>query len=639
VFAQPLYVSGVTITTGWAAGTVHNVVYVATSHDSLYALDGQTGYVLWKSSFISPEAGITPLTDADYQGFSFTDELGILGTPVIDPSSQTIYLVAVTKEMRAGVAHYVQTLHALDLGNGGERTGRPALIADTSVDNPAVLEALDYDNVVYHFYAGPSVAGTGAGGVDGQITFNALRQLQRPALALVNGTVYIAWASLDDIPPYHGWVLGYDASSLQLKAVLNTTPNGYAGGIWQSGGALAADAQGNLYVETGNGLFDGQLDDAGNVDPSTLDANGFPINADYGDSALKLTVDSTTPDSPGPNGWGLHVADYFTPYNQAFLDAQDLDFGSSGVTILPDAVGSADHPHLLIGAGKQHIIYLLDRDNLGKFHSQDDEATAVVQEVSENITSVFSTLSYFNGSVYYAGLSNTIYKFTIRDGTMTLDRSGDARFGYPGATLSISANGTGSGVVWAVNQGRSGAGMSGREGQLQAFRPDDLTQLFSDDAGPISAFNVPTVADGQVYVGTDESLVIYGPLTVPPPPAPRPAPAPAGQPGGHAIGEAVANSGPSLLGTDGLAGRLGPALVAGLSGGPRDEALTRLAAGANAGPPAETVQAPTSIAVVDRPAAASTVALRAPGPAEDEAIWAEALVRPYLLLWRGGEVM
>jgi hypothetical protein len=517
VIAQPLYVSGVTITTGWAAGTVHNVVYVATEHDSLYALDGQTGYVLWKSSFISPEAGVTTLDNtADYQGGAFYvgNEVGITGTPVIDPSSQTIYLVAATKEVSTGVAHYVQRLHALDLGNGAERTGRPAVIADTSVDNPAVLQARDYDHVVYHFYAGPSVAGTGAGSVDGQVTFNALRQLQRPALALVNDTVYIAWASVNDVGPYHGWVLGYDASSLQLKAVLNTTPNGYAGGIWLAGGTLSADAQGNLYLETGNGAFDGQLDDSGNVDPSTLDANGFPVNADYGDSALKLTVDSTTPDSPGPNGWGLHVADYFTPFDQADLDGADLDLGSSAPVVLPDGLGSSQHPHLLLAAsGKQGILYLLDRDNLGKFHSQADQATAVVQELDAvtDTGRVFSTPSLLNGTAYYVGTFNVMTSYQISAGVLTLAQSGPTTFGYPGATLSISADGTNSGILWGINQSRDSGGGWPRLAQLQAFDARDLSLLYAGDVEKISSFNVPTVADGHVYVGTDTTLVISGP--------------------------------------------------------------------------------------------------------------------------------
>jgi hypothetical protein len=240
---------------------------------------------------------------------------------------------------RAGGTYYVQALHAIDIRSGAEVLGGPAVIADTQ-----------YDLGVYSYDSGPFVLGTGAGSENGKVYFNALREAQRPALALANGRLYVGEASHGDNSPYHGWVLGFDASSLALTAAFNTTPNGGLGGIWESGGRLATDNQGFLYFETGNGTCDEELDQ-----------NGFPKFGNYGDSFVKLALDpSTDTNNQNINGRDLEVVDYFTPFNEQFLEDVDADLGSGGLTILPDLAGSDTHRHLLLGSGKEGKIGLLD---------------------------------------------------------------------------------------------------------------------------------------------------------------------------------------------------------------------------------------------------------------------------------------
>ena len=343
-YAQPLYVPGVGIS---GQGT-HNVVYVATEHDSLYAIDADTGAVLWKDSFINPAAGVTTVPSSDVRTYDIVPEIGISGDPVIDGTTDTLYLVAKTKEVVNGVDHYVQRLHAIDITSGAEKFGGPVVIADTS-----------YNGSTYTYNSGPSVAGTGAGSVNGMVTFNALRQSQRMALTESNGIIYIAWSSHSDIGPYHGWIIGYNATSLALSAVFNANPNGSDTGIWEGQGRLDVDSSGDIYFETGNGTFD-----------TTLNAAGFPDDGDYGDSFVKIAPDSSTASNPNINGWGLKVVDYFTPSNQASLNAADEDLGAGGPLLLPASAGDAAHPNLLIGAGKEGKIYLIDADNMGHYNAE-----------------------------------------------------------------------------------------------------------------------------------------------------------------------------------------------------------------------------------------------------------------------------
>lgn len=486
-YAQPLYVANLAITSGAQAG-IHDVVFAATEHDSLYAIDAADGTILWKDSFIDPASGVTTIPAADMLSGSISPEVGITSTPVIDPVSGTIYVEARTKEVVGGQAHYVHRLHAIDLGSGVEKFGGPLVLGDTILQGDGS----------YVYVSGPAVAGTGDGAVGGVVQFNAVREHQRTALSLVNGTIYIGFASLGDNGPYHGWILGVDAHTLTLTAAFNATPNGSAGGIWQSGAGISADADGNLYVVTGNGTFD-----------AALDANGFPIRGDYSDSILKLAADpASSPSHPNANGWGLKVADYFTPSNQQALSNADVDLGSGGVLVLPDAAGSAAHPHLLVAADKGGAIYLLDRDRMGGFDPTGDH---VLQELFELPRGGFDVPAYFNGAIYYAGAFDQVKSFAVSAGSLTALPISESAFalGGSGATLSISAGGA-AGIAWALDLGSN---------QLLAFDASNLAnQLYgSNDApggrdalGEVIKFSVPTIANGRVFAGTGNSLVAYG---------------------------------------------------------------------------------------------------------------------------------
>lgn len=485
VYAEPLYVAGVQISAGANQGS-HNVVFAATQHDSLYAIDAQTGNVLWHDSFINEAAGITTIPSGDVQSDDIVPEYGITGTPVIDANTNTLFVVANTKEVRGDGVHYVYRMHAIDLASGAEKFGGPAVIGDTLVAGAS-----------YTFISGPSVNGSGRGSVNGTITFNALWELQRAGLTLANGTVYVAFGSHSDLGTAHGWIIGYDANSLAMTAAFNTTPNGNLGTIWQSGNSITVDDQGNLYVTTGNGTFD-----------TTLDQNGFPINHDYGQSVVKLAVDpNSSPANQNPNGWGLKVVDYFTPYNQQVLDDQNLDL-SGGIALLSDQDGSAQHPHLLVAAGKQGRVYLIDRDNMGKFDPNGDH---VVQEVDRLISNSFGTPAHLNDNLYYAGAGDTLRAITVSNGVLSTSywSQSEDNFGFPGATPSISSDGGVNGIVWVVDRGSN---------QLRAYNAGALDdELYnSDQAGSVDRlgtavkFSVPTVADGQVFVGTANGLAIYG---------------------------------------------------------------------------------------------------------------------------------
>jgi hypothetical protein len=493
VYAQPLVMAGVNIPTGPHQGT-HNVVFVATEHDSVYAIDAGSGAVLWQDSLLHAVHGgtVTTVPSTDVNSADLTPEIGITATPVIDPTTGTLYVEAKTKEVAGDGTHTIHQLYALSVSDGSVKFGGPVVVADSIGDT---------------YVSGPTVPGTGDGSSGGTVFFDALRQQERSGLTLVNGTLYLAFASHSDNGPYHGWVLGYGAANLQPTAVFNTTPNGGRGGIWQSGGRVAVDAQGFLYFETGNGTFD-----------TTLNAAGLPMNGDYGDSFVKLAVDPTTsPSHPNINGWGLKVVDYFTPSEQGTLNNLDLDLGSGGPLLLPDAVGSVAHPHLLVGAGKEGRIYLIDRDNMGHFDPNTDHVVQVMPNLS--IEGSFDTAAYFNGRIYYVGGSNIgnpndVGKtFPIIAGQLyaSLNTQGTDRFAYPGATPSISANGPTNGIVWVLDVGSN---------QLRAYDATGFnTELYTSAqadggrdalAGPVTKFSVPTVSNGQVYVGTATSLVVYG---------------------------------------------------------------------------------------------------------------------------------
>jgi hypothetical protein len=529
-YAEPLVKTGVNITTGTNQG-IHNVVFVATTMDSLYAIDASGGTILWKDSFIynaggNPNplnptipSGVTAVpggygTETNSQDIS--PWIGIIGTPVIDGVNGYIYFVAKTREAQGNelLPHYVETLHKVRLADGLDAN---TIIADTTL----------LSSSTYTYNSGPYVVGTGNGAitVNGQsrVYLNAVRQNFRPAAVLYGGRIYIASGSHGDNDTYHGWVLTYDASSLTLNGVWNSTPNSSQGegGIWQGGGSVIIDpATGYLYFAIGNGGFDGV---STNGVITGLDgpngATGFPVNGDYGDCFVKLALDSTTTQaSQGKNGWGLKTVDYFAPYNNASLDAGDTDLGSGGPTLLPDAVGSTAHPHLLIGGGKEGKLYLIDRDNMGKFSATDN----VVQVVNGVLSGSLSVPSYFNGILYASpGYGGSPVSWTIANGvvnTASVQTAPEA-IAFPGCSPYISANGTTNGVMWQVDHGT---------GQLRAYDAGNLNKgaiwtsnlnAARDALGSSVKFAVPTPANGCVFVGTSDHLVVYGPpvaATAPP---------------------------------------------------------------------------------------------------------------------------
>jgi hypothetical protein len=454
---------------------MHNMVYVATEADSVFAFDadnnGTGGGQLWKTSFTNPANGVTSIPQADVEnGSDIPIQIGITGTPVIDLTAGpngTLFVVVRTKEVTNGVASYVQRLHALDITTGAEQPGSPVVIAAT-------------------------VSGTGAGSTGGQLPFDNLRQNPRAALLLSNGVIYIGWASLEDILPFHGWVMGYSESTLQQVSVFTTTPNGQEGGIWQGGDGTTADAEGNLFVVTSNGTFDANT------------GGGL----DYGDSVLKLTT----------TGGTLAIGDSFTPFNQAILSSINWDLGGGGTMLLPDQPGP--YPHVMLAGGKGSNVYQLNRDFLGGF-----SATA-----NQNLLTIPTVLSanaegsgnrggpaYWQEQVYYCGSAGFPMQFSMQEGLISSAPIAqfNKTFGYPGGAPVISANGNTNGIVWALQVDRYN---NNQPAVLHAFDAANISrQLYesSDDAtrdtaGPAVKFTVPTVANGKVFVPTQTEVDVYG---------------------------------------------------------------------------------------------------------------------------------
>jgi len=451
-WAQPLYVANVNLPTlGY-----RNVLYVATMHDTVYAYDadGKSTTPIWRRNFTNSAAGITTIPGADFA--IWYPENGILSTPEIDSSSGTLYCIAATKEN--GV--HVYRLHALDITTGAEKFGGPVQIQAT-------------------------VPGTGWASVGGQITFNPDVEMNRPGLILLNGVVYSAWGSYaNDQGLYHGWVIGYNAQTLQQTTAYLTSPNADAAAIWGGGGAIAADSSGNIYAATGNGAFDG--------------SSG---GADFGDSLLKLN----------PLGSTLAVADYFTPFNQASLNTQDLDLNSGGVTVLPDQPGS--FPHQVAVAAKDGNMYVLNRDNLGHIHASDNSQATSVFRIGPSWTSA----SYWNSNVYLATAFHYMNVYPVISGVVsgTATSRSAITFGYPGANPVISANGTSNGIVWAHEcTGDNNIAV------LHAYDATNLTkELYNstqagtrDTIGTGVRFSMPIVANGKVYQATTSRLVVFGML-------------------------------------------------------------------------------------------------------------------------------
>ena len=495
-YAQPLYMSALDI----SGQGPRNVVFVATQHDSVYAFDadGLAPGILWQRSFLNPDAGVTTVPTGDVISRDIVPEVGITGTPVIDGSTGVLYVVVKTKETIASVAHYIQRLHALDVASGLDVLP-PVDIGDTT------FVASVYTNVTPVFVCGRGDGSEASADCEGGrvVKFNALRQLNRSALTLSGDLIYVAWASHGDNRPYHGWITAFNKSTLALEKTFNTSPNGRWGGIWQSGAGLAVDADANLYFSTGNGTFSRTPSD-----PCQFVLS--PCDPAYGDSVVKLSPDVT-------------VADYFTPNNQAALEAVDQDLGSGGTMLLPDQPGA--HPHLMVETGKQGRIYLIDRDDMGQYRRCGPACDDVVQIVNNGITGVHSTPAFFDNRVYYQGSGDVLKAFRVVDGMFqTPPNQSNTRFGFPGSTPSISALGTSNGIAWSLQTDVYG---SGGPTVLHAYEAVNLpNELYSsaatglrDQAGKATKFTIPTVANGRVYVGTANRLNVFGlfpPNDVPP---------------------------------------------------------------------------------------------------------------------------
>ena len=464
--ASPLYVANVNI----PGKGPHNVVYVATEHNSVYAFDadGLSSTPLWQVTFNNSATGITPVPASDTgETGDIAPEIGITSTPVIDTASGTFYVVAKTKEVSGGVTNYRHRLHALDISTGAEKFG-----------GPVVIQA--------------SVPGAGAGSQGQVLPFDSLRHNQRPGLLLSNGVVYMAFAAHGDQAPYHGWVLGYNATTLQQTMAYCDSPNGSQAGIWQSGLGPAADATGNIFFMTANGVF-----------------NANTGGTEYGDSFIKLS----------PVGI---VADYFTPKDQATMYSNNLDLASSGPMLLPDQPGLK--PHLLIGAGKSGTIYLVDRDNMGHFTNNDSQVVQSLVNIFPNGTPEpgnYSAPVYFNGSVYFGPINDKVQMFQLNNGLLpkTPTSKSAVVYPYPGAALAVSGNGNSNGVLWAIQRTDSAVAEPGTSGAiLRAYAAANVsTELYSssqagarDVIGSAAKFTIPLVANGRVYVLTQGQLTAFG---------------------------------------------------------------------------------------------------------------------------------
>jgi hypothetical protein len=695
-YAQPLYVPNLAIN-----GGTHNVVFAATEHDSVYAFDGDGGGQLWQRSFIDPANGVTSVPQPDVISGDIVPEIGITGTPVIDPATNTMYVVVKTKEMAGSVAHYVQRLHALDITTGQDRAVNGVVtIGDTTIGGS---DGGYTDNTPVF------VMGTGAGSDGTTSRFNALRESNRAALMMTGGNVYIAWASHGDNGPYHGWVVGYRASDLSLQKVFNTSPNGSASGIWESGGSLGVDAAGNLYFATGNGFgtgfspngpaslgggggalgyqgigqslavtfraYDHSSTELGingsfpgpqnNLSGTGIDFNGgaqasprhvfqvtlsysgttltemikdqvtsatvtetynnvnipalvggstafvgftggtgglnaqqdiqtwtftptsgtgidhsagFGSNSDLkanGNASFSGTVARITPAANGqagsvfskslvnvngfsttftfqmsagtnpiadgltftiqkqPGNWSesvlklstsgdLSVADYFTPTDWQTLDNNDADLGSGGTMLLPDAVGSTAHPHLLIETGKTGRMYLIDRDNMGKNNTPNADQN--LQTITLGGPGVWGNPAFFQdgpntGLIYYWGTSSPGKAFRITNGVVDPTPVTQTPFSiaFPGSQPMISSNGMdpSSALMWGLrddNFGQNGPAA------LMAFKAEDLsTEIYGstmtdrrDQFGGSVKFTAPIVTNGHVYAGSNGVLAVFG---------------------------------------------------------------------------------------------------------------------------------
>jgi hypothetical protein len=458
VDAEPMYASNVTVP---GKGT-HNVLIVPTEHDSVYAFDADSGSILWQTSMLA--GGETP-SDPRNCG-QVSPEIGVTATPAIDRTrgpNGAVYLVAMSKNGST----YHQRLHALDLAFGTEL-----------LDGPAEVQA--------------SYPGTGDNTNGTDVIFDPAQYKERVGLLLMNGMVYTGWASHCDIRPYTGWIIAYDASTLLQTSVLNVVPNGSEGSLWASGAGLAADNSGNIYFLDANGDFD-----------TSVNGSGFPSNGDFGNAFLKLSTSG-----------GLAVADYFEMFNQQQENSSDTDLGSGGALVLPDLTdGAGQTVHLAVGAGKDTNIYVVNRDAMGKFNP---DSNNIYQELAGALPGgVFSMPAYFNSTVYYGAVGSAIKAFAITNAKLSIAPASQTSnmFAYPGATPSISANGTSNAIVWAVENTNPAV--------LHAYSAtNNLNELYNsnqapggrDQFGAGNKFITPTIVNGKVFVGTPNGVAVFGPL-------------------------------------------------------------------------------------------------------------------------------
>src|SRR5271165_3815622 len=438
VYAQPLYVPNVNIN-----GVLHNVLYIVTEHDQVYAFDAKTGKLLWQKNFLiptNPTKTILPISSDDTNCTVTGNEIGITSTPVIDLTSNEIYIVAATKEIVNNVTTFYNRMHVLDIRTGVEKLLGP------------------------------------------YFTFSPLEQIQRSALTLTNGLIFVAWASYCDNPPFHGWVMAFNKNTLLPSGVFMPTPNGIDGGIWMSGSGTAVDSSNNIYLATGNGFFD-----------------VYVGGSDYGDSILRLSWTGNQP----------VVTDYFTPWDQAMLNSYDNDVASGGILLLPDQPG-APYPHLLVQCGKEGTIDLVNRDNMGHFHAGSD--TQIVQTLPYIITNFWGSPAMWENNLYFGGQNSALKAFSYNPETQQIQAGFTSQtpegFTYPGPTPSVSSNGANDGIVWIF----------GSDSIVHAYDANNLaTELYNsnqnpgrDKAGIPVQFVLPTVADGMVFVGAENEVDVYG---------------------------------------------------------------------------------------------------------------------------------
>jgi hypothetical protein len=460
VDAQPLYVNKQFIN-----GNLNNTLYVVTENDSIYAFAANNGRQFWRVSALG--SGETPSDDHNCSQIS--PQIGITGTPVIDKSTGphgdgAMYFVAMSKDSSG---NYHQRLHALNLRTGEELFGGPVEITAT-------------------------YPGTGDGSQNGNVIFNPSKYAARAALLEFGTTIYVAFTSHCDSRPYTGWVMAYDARTLHQTSVIDITPNGNEGAIWMAGSGLAADATGNIYLLAGNGTFD-----------TTLNSQGFPTNGDYGNGFVKLSN----------SGGTLHVVDYFNMFNTVQESNADEDLGSGGILILPDLVdnGGQTH-HLAVGAGKDTNIYVVDRDNMGKFNPNNNNQ--IYQQISHALSGgVWSKPSYFNNTVYYGDVGGKLKAFTISNAKLSTSPTSQSSstFPYPGTFPLITSNQGSNGIVWAVANSNPAV--------LHAYDASNLAnELYNsnqasggrDQFGSGNKFITPIVANGQVFVGTQTGVAVFG---------------------------------------------------------------------------------------------------------------------------------